>query len=261
MSVIDKQLIAHSFGLAASTYDSAAHFQRWTGECLLKKIPERTTERILDLGCGTGFFSHHLHACAPEASYFGMDLAENMTKYAREHHSENTAWLVGDAEYLPLRDNSFDLVFSSLAIQWCSSLSRLMSDVNRVLKPGGLFVFSTLLDGSLKELKNAWSAIDNKQHVNDFFSKADYERAIQESGLSVELLSEENKVLEYQKLSELMRELKKLGAHNLNSGRSTGLMGKEKLHVLVSEYEKFREPEGHLPASYQLLWGVLVKER
>src|SRR5690606_34823214 len=100
------------------------------------------------------------------------------------------------------------LIFSSLAIQWCSNLPLLMKEIGRVLKPSGHFVFSTLLDGSLEELKAAWSEVDDKQHVNDFFIKENYQRAVFEAGLSISLLSEETKVLKYQKLTELMRELK-----------------------------------------------------
>lgn len=259
MHLIDKQMIARSFGQAASTYDSVAHFQRWTGERLLEKLPQIKPELILDLGCGTGFFSTHLKRLFPQSSYIGMDLSEQMAVYAQSHHAENRNWLVGDAEALPLADHSIDLVFSSLAIQWCSDLPLLMKEIKRVLKPNGCFVFSTLLDGSLKELKAAWSVLDDKQHVNDFYSFDDHQIALKSADFEIIELNEESKALSYHKLTDLMKELKKLGAHNLNSDRSTVLMGKDKLAVLIAEYEKFRQHNDILPASYQILWGVVKK--
>ena len=57
-----------------------------------------------------------------------------------------------------------------------------------------------------------------------------------------------------------MRELKELGAHNLNAERSTGLMGRHKLGCVISAYEKYRVDKSYLPASYEVLWGVLIKK-
>ena len=260
MSFIDKKIIAQSFGLAANTYDSVAHFQRWVGNRLIDETPDSSPEIVLDLGCGTGYSAKFLNNKFPGAQYIGMDLSEDMARFSKSHHSSECEWVTGDAESLPFKSNSIDLIFSSLAIQWCTNLPILMQEIERVLTPGGYFVFSTLLDGTLKELKWAWSKVDNKQHVNDFFLKKDYQQAVINSGLGIELLREETEVLKYQKLTELMRELKELGAHNLNPERSTVLMGKDKLKAVVSSYDTFRGVEdGYLPASYKILWGVLAK--
>jgi malonyl-CoA O-methyltransferase len=261
MSLIDKKMIAQSFGQAANTYDSVAHFQCWVGDQLIGKIPECFPEIILDLGCGTGHFSKSLSNKFPNASYVGIDLSEDMACFAKGLHVPEYSWVTGDAEFLPFRNGSIDLIFSSLAIQWCSNLPLLMKEIKRVLSPSGSFVFSTLLDGSLAELKSAWSEVDDNKHVNDFCLKEDYQQAVLESGLAIKLLSEETKVLKYQKLTELMRELKELGAHNLNTDRSTGLMGRKKLSGVISAYEKFRVNQSYLPASYEVLWGVLINSK
>lgn len=261
MSIIDKKKIARSFGLAATTYDSAAHFQRWVGDSLIAKIPEFSPQTVVDLGCGTGYFSEDLDSKFAQAHYIGLDLSEDMVNFAKSNHSSAFTWVTGDADSLPFKANSIDLIFSSLAIQWCSNLPLLMKEIKRVLSPNGRFVFSSLVDGSLKELKAAWAEVDDKQHVNDFFVKQDYQQAVLESGLGIYLLTEETKVLEYQKLADLMRELKKLGAHNLNDERSTSLMGREKLSGVISAYEKHRTDNGYLPASYDVLWGVLIKAK
>lgn len=259
--MIDKQVIAKSFGLAASTYDSVAHFQRWVGDKLIdelkQKEPDFSPRNIVDLGCGTGYFAQSLQTNFSSADYIGLDLSENMINFSKQSHTSECAWLVGDAESLPFKDHSIDLIFSSLAIQWCESLPRLMKEISRVLSPKGLFVFSSLVDGSLEELKIAWSKVDDKQHVNNFFLKEEYQQAVFTSDLSIHLLSEETKILRYQKLTDLMKELKKLGAHNLNNERSTVLMGKHKLNKVIAEYERFRVDNDYLPASYDVLLGIL----
>jgi len=261
--MIDKQAIARSFGKAADKYDSVAHFQRWVCAGLLDKIPELISwdvgcSNLLDLGCGTGSFYPALrHALSP-SNFVGVDLSENMVRHAASLQGD-AQWMVGDAENLPIRDNSVDLIFSSLAIQWCGDLPSLFDEANRVLKSGGLFVFSSLVDGSLDELKRAWAKVDGMQHVNAFSSIESYQDVIDHSPLNIRRLEVEKKVLYYKKVSELTRELKTLGAHNMTSHRSTTLTGKSRVRKFLAEYETFRLDDGTLPASYQVLWGVLSK--
>jgi malonyl-CoA O-methyltransferase len=112
----DKRAISESFGRAAATYDQHAAFQRQVGHLLLDKMPEDLTGKvILDLGCGTGYFSEIL--ATRGAKVVVADLSEAMLS-ATEHrcvvlnvHCENV-----DADSLPFSDNSFDFVFSSLAL-------------------------------------------------------------------------------------------------------------------------------------------------
>jgi malonyl-CoA O-methyltransferase len=111
----------------------------------------------------------------------------------------------------------------------------------------------------LGELKAAWSIVDSRQHVNTFFLKEAYQSAAIAAGFHIHLLEQEPHVLQYDRVTELMRELKALGAHNLNAQRASALMGRQKLASLTSAYEAYRDSQGRLPASYELIWGVLEK--
>jgi malonyl-CoA O-methyltransferase len=260
IEVIDKSQIARSFGKAAVSYDSVAHFQRWTADKLLTKVGDVTVQRLLDLGCGTGYSSDHLCARFDTCNYFGLDLSKDMLTYASSKHGKDSRyWIAGDAENLPLSSDSLDLVFSSLAIQWCSDLPKMFSEVCRVLRPGGVFAFSTLADGSLKELADAWKAADDRQHVNNFEPTEDVRSSLNGISFEIECFEQEEVVLKYDSVRELTRELKLLGAHNMTADRPTRLTGKAALREFVAAYEKMRVPEGYLPATYQVLWGVLVK--
>ncbi|MOA37502.1 Malonyl-[acyl-carrier protein] O-methyltransferase [compost metagenome] len=66
-------------------------------------------------------------------------------------------------------------------------------------------------------------------------------------------------MLHYADLRTLTHELKALGAHNLNPGRPGGLTGRARIRALAEAYEGFRQPTG-LPATYQVVYGVLKKE-
>jgi len=255
---IDKKAIAKSFGKAACHYDSVAHFQCWVGDQLLTKIPARSAKTIVDLGCGTGFYMPELQSRFPEASVYGLDLSEDMVRFARDSRSNTSLnWLVGDAESLPFQTGSVDVIFSSLSIQWCGNLQALFLEISRVLSKDGVFVFSSLVDGSLSELKQAWSAVDDQQHVNAFAQKQDYQQAITGTGLAISTLDVEEKVLRYQRVKDLTQELKTLGAHNMTSHRPSKMTGKSRIRKFLSAYETFRQEDGLLPASYQVLWGVV----
>ena len=65
-------------------------------------------------------------------------------------------------------------------------------------------------------------------------------------------------VMYYDKVGELLSELKTLGAHNMNTGRPAGLTSRGKLRTMIEAYEGFRQ-KGQLPASYEVLFGELRK--
>ncbi|WP_339669331.1 malonyl-ACP O-methyltransferase BioC [Dasania marina] len=258
----NKLLVAKSFAKAAATYDSVAGLQRDIGNQLLECLPSNNAglERVVDLGCGTGFFLPKLQQQLLPAQLVAFDLAEGMLRYARDHRElQDALYLCGDAEAIPLADNSVDIIFSSLAIQWCETPEQLFAEVFRVLKPGGRFVFATLGPDTLNELRSAWQQVDSYVHVNQFLDEVIVNHAIAQAGFVVQQWQEQTVVLQYSKLKLLTRELKALGAHNVNAGRPSGLMGKQRVKALLAAYENYRNEQGMLPATYQVWYGVIAK--
>ena len=254
---INKADIARSFGRAASTYDGYAGLQQKVGHQLMSRLPE-SAYKVMDLGCGTGFFTPHLAKHFTDAEMIGLDIAQGMLDHCQQQHGDLAQWICGDAENLPLADNSLDVIFSSLAIQWCHQFPNVLSEALRVLKPGGSFVFSTLGPKTLFELRDAWSHVDNYQHVNRFVPVSDMQQAINEAGYSATNVAVEYEIQQYKALKELTTELKKLGAHNLTQGRNTHLTGSQRIKGLLQAYEQHRQ-DGWLPATYEVVYGVLVK--
>lgn len=251
--------VAQSFSSAAQSYDTVAELQRSVGEHLLTLIPTKAPNRILDLGCGTGYFLPALAQRFPTATLLGLDIAPGMLQYARaRHYISPTLWCNADAQRLPLQANSLSLMFSNLMVQWCTDLFALMADAFRVLEPGGHLICSSLGPDTLCELRHAWRQVDNYVHVNQFMPRLRYEEAARAAGFEVALI-EAPRRMHYRQLVDLMRELKALGAHNLNQGRPKGLMGKAKLTQVIKAYEVFRDKSGQLPATYQVYYLVLKK--
>jgi malonyl-CoA O-methyltransferase len=226
---------------------------------LLAQLPDDLAPtRWLDLGSGTGHFSRVLAERLPAASGVAVDIAEGMLRHARSEQGGARFHVAGDAERLPLRDNSVDLVFTSLAVQWCGQFASVLDEVRRVLRPGGVLAFSSLCVGTLAELRDSWQAVDGMVHVNRFRRFEDYQRLCAGSGLEQLGLQQRAHVLHYPDVRSLTHELKALGAHNLNPGRPAGLTGRARMQGLLQAYEAFRQPEG-LPATYQVVYGVLRK--
>ncbi|WP_434339166.1 malonyl-ACP O-methyltransferase BioC [Motilimonas cestriensis] len=262
-----KQLLANAFSKAAHSYDDVAELQRNTGHQLLAQLAPVVTAKSsqcgaapiwLDLGSGTGYFTQLLSESS--AQVYGVDIAFGMLKHAKAHRNPNIHWLNGDAEALPLASNSVDLVFSTLALQWCDDLSRAIKEIHRVLKPGGRLGFTTLVSGSLNELKQAWRAVDTKQHVNGFLPLSAIEASTQAAPFSQVDLQVRPEVLRYDTPLKLLKDLKGIGANYVQAQRaSSGLGGKQKLLKMSQGYEVFRTQDGLYPATYYVCYAELIK--
>jgi malonyl-CoA O-methyltransferase len=148
-----------------------------------------------------------------------VDIAEGMLRHAREQ---------GGAQYHGGRcrapaaaDGSVDLMFSSLAVQWCGQFGSVLAR-RAGAAPGGVLAFSSLCVGTLDELRASWQAVDGMVHVNRFRRFEDYQRLCAASGLEQLELERRPHVLHYPDVRSLTHELKALGAHNLNPGRPSG---------------------------------------
>jgi malonyl-CoA O-methyltransferase len=151
-------------------------------------------------------------------------------------------------------------VYSNLAVQWCQDLEALFRELRRVLRPGGWVAFSTLLEGTLTELKSSWQQVDNYVHVNQFYSQQAWRQAAQSAGLGIAQWRLQPRREHYRELRQLLRELKALGAHNVNAGMPGGLTGKRSWQQLRYAYEQYRQQDGQLPASWQVLYAVLTHD-
>ncbi len=249
--------IAKSFGSASASYDVSARLQRYSGKQLMTWLPNRNDLTVLDLGCGTGFFTNILSDRYKQV--LGLDISTKMLKFANEKRDNSIAWIEADAYKLPLATGCVDLVYSNLMIQWCDNLSIVLDEIIRILKPGGLFIFSTLTESTLFELKSSWKQVDDDQHVIDFKTEAEIEQLMNSSQSKLIEHNCKDIILEYENVLHLARELKGLGASQVPKKKSKGLAGKDKWQKMMESYQDFVEPNGVYPATYRVYSGTLVK--
>lgn len=258
---LDKVHIAKSFSRAANSYDSVARLQRQVGQQLLEQLsPGLDSANVVDLGCGTGYFTTRLAERFMPAALKGIDLAQGMLDYARQHYGDCATWVCDDAESLALPDRSVDLIFSNLAFQWCERLPQLAEELARVLKPGGVVAFTSLGEKTLYELRQAWAAVDGYVHVNRFLPAQQWQEVFVQAGFHFNYFAVEPEVLQYRDLRHLTSELKGLGAHNVNQGRNRKMTGRDPIRRLMNAYEQFRDDDGQLPATWEVIYGVARKD-
>lgn len=101
-----------------------------------------TGARVLDVGCGAGFLSNHLAREGFEVT--GIDASQASIDVALRHDTTRRArYLLGDALCLPFADAAFDVVCAMDFLEHVEDPGRVLTEVARVLRPGGLFFFHT----------------------------------------------------------------------------------------------------------------------
>lgn len=254
----DLNRVRRAFDRAAGSYDEFAVLQNEVCQRLLEKldIVKMVPETILDAGSGTGFAIPGLFERYKKARLIALDLSENMLARSKRHGGllRSPHLVCGNIEQLPFADHSFDLLFSSLSMQWCNDLDAVIREAGRVLKPGGLYVFTTFGPDTLKELRQSWAAVDDTEHVNRFIDMHDIGDALLQQGYAEPVMEAEILTLTYESAEQIMTDLKAIGANVTSGNARHGLGGKAAIEAVCRHYERFRE-NGLLPASYEIIYG------
>lgn len=246
------------FERSARTYDEYAVLQRKVAEEMLERLQliNISPRYVIDVGCGTGFCTRHLHKIWTRAHILGIDLAAGMVHQASGQKGwfSKQAYCQADAAFLPVNDASIDVVFSNLMLQWCEPVA-VFTEFRRVLSENGLLMFSSFGPDTLKELRHAWAAIDDRPHVIDFADMHDHGDALLQIGFREPVMDVDRFTLTYSDVLGLLRDLHGIGSRNTMADRRTGLMGRDVLHQLEQAYRHFADNEQRLPASYEVVYG------
>ena len=263
---VDKHQVRKAFSRSAAGYDQVAVLQREIGDRMLERLDyiKAKPAVVLDAGAGTGHCSAGLLNRYKEAKVISLDFALPMLQKARKQGRwlRRPGCLCADIEQLPLADESVDMVFSNVAIQWCTDLQHTFAEFMRVLKPEGLLMFSTFGPDTLKELRQSWAVADgtDRPRTSRFIDMHDIGDMMVHSQFADPVIDAERMTLTYEKVTGLVRDLKTLGAHNAASDRPRGMTGKQRWQAMETAYEQFRD-DGRLPATYEIVYGHAWRPR
>jgi malonyl-CoA O-methyltransferase len=275
---LDRAHVQRAFGRAAASYAEHAALQAEVGERLRERLElalDFAPRRVLDVGCGPGA-GQALRQRYGEAQVIALDLALPMLKWgsvkrrsaslsgdvpypnpandAPESDSDPLFLVCADAQALPLADASVDLVHSNLCLQWCEDPGLAIAEFRRVLRPGGVLLFSTFGPDTLRELRAAFAEVDDQPHVSRFIDMHDIGDALLVTGFRDPVLEREDFILTYADAATLMHELRAIGATNADTRRQRSLTGRGRLQRVGAAYERFRR-DGALPATYEVVYA------
>ena len=264
---IDVRAATWRFERAAPTY--------WEVAVLAREVERRMAGRldylrhdpqwVLDAGCGPGEGLGLLRKRYPKASLIGVDIAQAMTRSARQartllgrvrdlvsgvacHH------VCADFARLPLAPASVAMVWSNLALAWMADPLPALSELARVLAPRGLLMFSTYGPDTLKELRGAFAGVDGYGHVHRFMDMHDLGDMLVAAGFADPVMDMEIVTLAYTGVGALVRDLRLSGQSNVEAGRRRGLMAPDAWAKMTAAYEASRR-DGRLPATFEIVYG------
>lgn len=259
--VFDPHAVRRAFGRAAHTYTQAAALQREVESRLLEQLvylDDRVPSRVLDLGCGPGSASAALKAkWGRKSDLIAMDLALPMLREAR---AKSRFWrpihaVQADAQALPFAEGAFDLVVSSLCLQWVADLPKALGELRRVMREGGLLLFSSFGPDTLLELREAYAQAGLTPPLSPFATIQQVGDALVAQGFRNPVLERDRYTLTYPDTTALMRELKAIGATDARVDRPRGLAGKQRHRAVAAAYEPLRR-DGLLPSTWEVVTAM-----
>lgn len=248
---IDKRAVAAAFGRAASGYNQYAELQRLCGERLMALARTGSRLRVLDAGCGTGWFSQRWQQDGHRVT--ALDLSSAMLRQAAANRVADR-YRQGDIEALPFADVHFDRCWSNLAVQWCTSLPQGLAELRRVTRPGGQVLFSLPLAGSLHQVAEAWTALEASPPLNALPGVEEVAHAGRGMALALHPLT---LTLAYPDALSALRSLKGTGVTHLHRGRTGHLISRASLRRLDDAWP--RDDRGCL-LTWKLMLGVIERE-
>lgn len=157
--------------------------------------------------------------------------------------------------HLPFAAGVFDLVFANQVIHWGGPLNTIFRELNRVMKPNGCFMFTTLGPDTFKELKQAWSGVNPYAHVNEFADMHDVGDSLMSERFLEPVMDMELLAVHYESLSKLLLALKAQGVKNINPQRNQGLTGKGSWNKFEQNYAMLQTNQGKYPLTYEVVYG------
>ncbi len=261
VELIDPNVFKCALDRVASIYDQSAVLERSIGDSLLERLDMIAMRpcRILDLGARTGYTMQHLKQRYPDAQIYGVEcsptlLSMALRRFEKENNTHSMIMVAGDYTAIPLVHHTFDLIFSNLSLHWSTDIKHTLQECYRLLKPGGILLFTTVGPDTLQELRACFP--DGHSHIHPFFDMHDWGDLLQQLSFDAPVMDREPLTVQYAHVACLLQDLKGTGSCNALIHRSSALMGKYRWQSMLNQYEKLRHAQHHtLPATIELIYG------
>ncbi len=237
--------IQYNFNRFATTYNKYAVIQKEIAFRVFSRLSSinKSADFVVDIGSGTGFLSDNLVKKYQLNKIISIDFAVNLLKQNKVINK-----ICADCYNLPIKDNAIDIIISNLMMQWCD-VENIINESCRALKNNGLLMFSTFGPETLIELKKSWAKVDDNPHVTKFIDMHDIGDIAMNIGLSGVVVESEIITMTYNKVTDVIADIKNIGAQN----HKPQPIAPAKFKKMINYYENYRI-NGKIPASYEVIY-------
>ena len=150
-------------------------------KCLSYFLSKGKAQKILEIGCGNGYSAQMIHEFITNSEYTGIDFCEDLITLAVKRNIKNYSFRQGDVLNLDFKDSSFDIIFSERCLinldSW-EKQERGLSEIHRVLKPGGIYIMIECFTDGLFNINEARRVIGlppvEQPFHNKYFDKKEF---------------------------------------------------------------------------------------
>ncbi len=267
--VIDLRRLRRIFDRRAERFAEAAFLPREIAQRMHERLEyiKVAPQRVVDVGCGCGDDVSALRARYPQASVCGLDLSAGMLGVARAGadstgaawrrwlpralRERDSGWVQGDYAHLPFAGASFDLLWSNLALQWHATPDQVFPEWQRVLKVGGLLMFSTLGPDTLRELRTG----ADETATLSFVDMHDFGDMLVASGFETPVMDAETITVTYGSPETLLRDVRRWGGEPRVGLGPRGLAGRCRLTERIAALQAQRRADGTIPLTFEVIYG------
>ena len=207
----------------------------------------KSTVRIADLGCGTGYLLGQLIERGFDDLH-GFDIAREMlTMAGSTTQIESDRLIEADLQALPVPDDQFDIVFSNASIQWCNTASA-ANEIRRVLCPGGRGFISTFGPQTLQQWRSVFESHGHTS-VHQFDSCSQLTKTFEAADLSLNQIDAKLVSQTFDNVKDMFDSIRKLGASNAAASRKP--ISKSVFQSIQNEFAQRLAKDGFLTLTYE----------
>ncbi|XP_078434734.1 S-adenosyl-L-methionine-dependent methyltransferases superfamily protein isoform X2 [Wolffia australiana] len=233
---------------------------------------KRTFHTALCLGGSLGAVRRLLRGRGSIQKLIMMDMSSDMIRKLKQSEKDlpdddlEKFYMVGDEEFLPLKENSVDLIISCLGLHWTNDLPGAMIQSRLALKPDGLFLAAVLGGETLKELRIACTVAQMEREggisprISPLAQVRDAGNLLTRAGFTLPAVDVDEFTVRYESALELIEHLRMMGETNALLQRNKILRRETALATAAVYDSMFAAEDGTIPATFQVIYMTGWKE-
>ncbi|XP_064596977.1 arginine-hydroxylase NDUFAF5, mitochondrial-like [Liolophura sinensis] len=221
---------------------------------------KRVFDIAVELGCGRGYISRHMTSDIVK-KVLQCEMSEKLLLQSKISADVPTHRIMADEEFIPFKDNSLDLVVSSLSLHWVNDLPGCFRQIHNALKSDGVLLGSMFGGDTLYQLRGALQLAETEReggfgsHISPFTEIRDLGNLLNRAGFTMLTIDVDELNITYPTMFELMTDLKGMGENNCSWSRKLHLH-RDTMMAAASIYKDMYGTERGVPATFQILYFI-----